>query len=209
VSDARYVIIALPGAPEPGAEAIVVASPRGRMLDAMTASVAEKGYAATSVADVIRRAHASRKTFYEQFADKEDCFLAAYRLASGHVADRVAAASDESGPQLTVRLRAIYGAYLGQLTRFPLAARAFLVEIRAAGEPTQRHRRETQDRFAELLRLPGGEADPRLRTGLVAASEELIARAITDRGPEELAALTPLLVELAGRVLAPVREARR
>ena len=44
----------------------------------MAQVVAEKGYAATTVADVVERAGVSRRTFYEQFADKEACFLAAY-----------------------------------------------------------------------------------------------------------------------------------
>ena len=86
------MIRALPGVPELDGGGILVASPRGRLLDAMTAAVAENGYAATSVADVINRAHASRRTFYEQFADKEDCYLAAFRVASDYVAGRVARA---------------------------------------------------------------------------------------------------------------------
>ena len=85
-----YVIHALPGLTEFSGDGVLVASPRGRILDAMTATVAERGYAATSIAEVIKRAHASRSTFYEQFADKEDCYLAAYQLASDHVATQIA-----------------------------------------------------------------------------------------------------------------------
>src|SRR5258707_2850574 len=57
---------------------VVWESQRGRMLEAMALAVAEKGYAATAVADVIARAGVSRKTFYEHFANREACFLAAY-----------------------------------------------------------------------------------------------------------------------------------
>ena len=56
----------------------VVASQRSRLIDAMAQVVAERGYPATTVADVVERAGVSRRTFYEQFADKEACFLAAY-----------------------------------------------------------------------------------------------------------------------------------
>lgn len=209
--DPAYVIVALPGAPPPGTESMFVASPRGRMLDAMTVTVAEKGYAATSVADVISRARASRKTFYEQFADKEACYLSAFRLATAHIAARIAQAADDdrSGGDLVARLEAIYGAYLAELDRFPLAARAFLVEIRAAGPTTQHFRREIQDRLADLLRLPGADTDPRLRLAVVAASEELITRAITDAGRERLSTLTPVLVEVARRLLSPGGPPRR
>ena len=48
------------------------------MLVAMVQAVAETGYALVAVADVIDRAGVSRKTFYEQFANKDECFLAAY-----------------------------------------------------------------------------------------------------------------------------------
>jgi AcrR family transcriptional regulator len=200
-----YVISALPGVPQLGGDGVLVASPRGRMLDAMTAAVAENGYAATSVAEVINRAHASRRTFYEQFADKEDCYLAAYKLASDYVAARIAdAAAGASTP--ADRLARLIESYLEELVSYPLAARAFLVEIRAAGAPSQRHRRSIQDQFAELLRVPGVDNDPLMRAALIAAIDELIAREITDNGIEELSQLGPGLIELATRILTPARQ---
>src|SRR5690349_5728075 len=77
---------------------VVWESQRGRMLEAMALAVAEKGYGATAVADVIAGAGVSRKTFYEHFANKEGCFLAAYdagvELLLAAIDDAVAAASD-------------------------------------------------------------------------------------------------------------------
>ena len=67
----------------------VVASQRARLIDAMAQVVAEKGYAATTVADVVERAGVSRRTFYEQFADKEACFLAAYDVGLAAVLGRI------------------------------------------------------------------------------------------------------------------------
>ena len=96
-----YVIRALPGLPQLGGDGLLVASPRARMLDAMTAAVAEHGYAATSIAEVINHAHASRRTFYEQFTDKEDCYLAAYQLATDYITGRLAEAVDGSPPELS------------------------------------------------------------------------------------------------------------
>lgn len=202
---AAYEITALPGVPEIGAEGILVPSPRGRMLDAITALVAEQGYADTSVADVISRAGTSRKTFYEQFTDKEDCFLAAYQLVSDYVAGRLADALSETEPMPAEPLaRVLYEAYLEIVASMPLAARAFMVEIRAAGAPSQRHRRAIHDRFAELFNVPGTEDDPLLRTAVVAASEELVAREIIDRGTDNLPGLAPVLTKLATRILAAV-----
>ena len=198
-----YVISALPGVPQLGGDGLLVASPRARMLDAMTAAVAENGYAATSVAEVINRAHASRRTFYEQFTDKEDCFLAAYQLATDYATGRLAEAVEQPPVELSDYLGRIYTTHLRELTAYPLAARAFMVESRAAGAPSQRHRRAVADQFAELFRIPGSEQDPPLRTALVAASDELITREIADNGTEQLPGLCPTLVQLGTRLLTP------
>ena len=71
----------------------VTASQRARMLDAMAQAVATKGYAETTVADVVRVAGVSRKTFYQQFSNKQDCYRAAFDRAAGRVN---AALDDES-----------------------------------------------------------------------------------------------------------------
>src|SRR5690242_3020391 len=67
----------------------VMASQRGRVLEAMVKAVAEKGYAATTIADVVARAGVSRRTFYEQFRDKEACFLAAFDTGVAFVRTRI------------------------------------------------------------------------------------------------------------------------
>jgi AcrR family transcriptional regulator len=54
-------------------------SQRERLISGMVAAAARHGYAKASVARVIAQAGVSRATFYEQFADREECFLAAYR----------------------------------------------------------------------------------------------------------------------------------
>src|SRR5436190_2182446 len=96
----------------------VASSQRARLLRAMAEVAAEKGYANTVVADVIARAGVSRRTFYELFRDKQDCFLAAYaetvellstRLIvaaiSMMVITRVAAGETESLAELHAPLR--------------------------------------------------------------------------------------------------------
>lgn len=57
-------------------------SQRERILWAMAETMAAKGYGATSVADVLRAAGVSRRTFYEQFASKADCFMSAFEEAA-------------------------------------------------------------------------------------------------------------------------------
>src|SRR3954449_5882078 len=70
--------------------AFIAHNQRERLLDAIANVVAEKGYAATRVADITDYAGVSRKTFYELFTDKEDCFLAAYDAITALLMDRMA-----------------------------------------------------------------------------------------------------------------------
>ena len=67
----------------------VVASQRERILRALAAAMAEKGYADTSVADVLSGAGVSRQTFYELFTDKQDCFMSAYEIAVDQILEGV------------------------------------------------------------------------------------------------------------------------
>jgi AcrR family transcriptional regulator len=78
---AQRVPRSLPRCRNPAPRHVVLLSQRTRLLEGVFAAVAERGYAATTVAEITRIASVSRATFYEQFSDKLDCFLAAYRAA--------------------------------------------------------------------------------------------------------------------------------
>src|SRR5689334_4382607 len=112
----------LPRGPHRLTRETVMESQRGRMLDAMAQAVAEKGYPATTVADVIARAGVSRKTFYEQFRDKEDCFLAAYDTGVDLLLGTLREAGADA-PDLLTRARARTRAYLETLAEEPGFAR--------------------------------------------------------------------------------------
>src|SRR6478672_6443881 len=94
---------------------------RERMLDAVVAAVAEKGYAEMTVADVVARAGVSRRTFYEQFDDRLDCFLAAYVANVEALIAEIAAAQSDAAPG--ERLRVGLRVYLERLAAKPLFAR--------------------------------------------------------------------------------------
>jgi AcrR family transcriptional regulator len=128
-----------------------MASQRGRMLEAMAEVVAEKGYAATTVADVIGRAGVSRRTFYEQFRDKEACFLAAYD-AGVELLLGALRRDDDKEQDPVARARARTRAYLETLASEPAFARTFLIEVAAAGPAALERREAVHDRFAALLR---------------------------------------------------------
>src|SRR5918995_4482191 len=106
---------------------VVEASQRTRLLEAVGRAVAERGYAAATIDDVVRRAGVSKKTFYDHFADKQDCFLAAYEAASEELLARVEEAHAGDGDWLE-RTRAGIAAYLRWLAADPALARVYLVE---------------------------------------------------------------------------------
>ncbi|HLJ07616.1 MAG TPA: helix-turn-helix domain-containing protein [Acidimicrobiia bacterium] len=187
----------------------VEASQRGRLLDAMAQVVAEKGYAATTVADVVERAGVSRRTFYEQFADKEACFLAAYdvglEVVLGRIRDAIGSAAAAAGWR--ERARAGVEAFLVLLASEPAFARALQVEILTAGPAALERRAGMLVMFAGIWRNLHEAAraeDPALPplpddvfTVLTAGLEELVRDCVRTRG-------TAALPELAEPILRTV-----
>jgi AcrR family transcriptional regulator len=111
---------------------VVAQAQRERMMDAMISAVADQGYPRTSVGDVISRAAVSRSTFYEQFKDKEDCFLASYDAIVRLLLGYVQAAYERPGAWRE-RVHAGLGAFLEALAHEPDAARVAFVAVIAAG----------------------------------------------------------------------------
>jgi AcrR family transcriptional regulator len=123
------------------------------MLAAMAEAVSRKTYADTTVADVVAGAGVSRKTFYEHFRDKEECFLAAFDASVDLLLDAIAAAKPEPGDDTWLGLmRARARAYLETLASQPAFARTFLIEVFAAGPRALDRRAEVLRRFAQLFR---------------------------------------------------------
>lgn len=137
----------------------VLASQRGRMLQAMIEVVAERGYARATVADVLRGAGVSRETFYEHFQDKHQCFLASLDGAAGLLASEVGDAFADTREPID-RLDAVLGAYLQTLADEPAAARAFLIEAYGAGHQAVMRRVATLNRFVDLVFGFVGANDP-------------------------------------------------
>ncbi|MFE1442187.1 TetR/AcrR family transcriptional regulator [Streptomyces sp. NPDC058739] len=143
-------------------------SQRQRLLYAMTVVVAEKGYIATTVADVTSRAGVSRKTFYALFADKEECFIAAADTSRELTIKWLKASFAQSSEQSlapVATLRASIRAFLGLVAEEPEFARAFFLETATAGGRAQEHQDACRTWFAESMRvwrsaLPGHDRVP-------------------------------------------------
>jgi len=123
---------------------------RERMLSAMVAAVADKGYTNVAVADVVQRARVSRATFYEQFDDKTDCFVAAFHWCVDRFVDMLRRRNPRDLPP-RVRLRSVLETYLGEMAAFPEGARVCLVEMYAVGPTAVLHRKQIQLDFMAIL----------------------------------------------------------
>ena len=189
----------------------VVQNQRERILAALVDTVAERGYNATTVAHITKAASVSRRTFYEHFADREACFLAAYEMLAEHIRDsmRAAAGSFDEWPQ---QVRAALATLLRFLAGEPELARFATIEpLAAAGEIAARHRASTRA-LVEILKV--GRSEHHAERPLPEATEEtlvggivsLIAREVEAGRTKRLEDLLPDLVELT---LAPYLGPRR
>lgn len=185
----------------------VVRSQRERLLDATSRAVSELGYPGLTVAAILQRAGVSRKTFYEHFSDKEECFLAAYDIVTAGLLHGVSEAYERPGPW-PQRIRAGLAELLRLLAAEPAFARMCIVEVLAAGPRAQQRRDDTMRRFtvffdAGLRELPPAITAPSLvAESVVGAIYEIvyarIRRGETDTLPEILddlvyVALVPFL----------------
>jgi len=186
---------------------MIAGSQREWLLEAAMRVVAEKGYAAATVADLTREARVSRTTFYEQFADKEACFLAAYDSATEIAIKRITKAYEgqERWPE---QVGAGLAALLETLAAEPALARLGLLGVSAAGPAAQRRYRLALGRLTPLFEegrdfAPQGRQLPantsRMAIGAVAGliAEELRAGRAAELpgllGEVLLAALSPYL----------------
>lgn len=182
-------------------EAEVAASQRGRILQAITEVVAERGYHATSVQDVIARARVSRTAFYGGFRDKEEAFAAAHLEASQQLFELISAAV-RAAPRDDWRARNRAGttAYLRGFQSAPAYAVSFMVEIRAAGPRLADQRDRVLERHARRLGAVAREAGRSLSKaaiiGLTGAADELTTREIRAGRIEGLLDLVEPIMEL-------------
>ena len=112
---------------------------RTRLLRAVISAVAENGYQATTISDIVERARVSRSVMYREFDGKLDCFLAAIEAGRENVTASMAKARDQvADDTLAAVLRAIARAYLETCAREPDHTRAWVLELAAAGPGASR-----------------------------------------------------------------------
>jgi AcrR family transcriptional regulator len=137
---------------------LVTSSKRQRILEGMLEAVGSLGYDAASVRTVLGQTGLYRQAFYDNFADKDACYLEAFDFGVERLEELVlaAAASEESWQG---KLRAGLGALLDALDEEPDIGRALIVEVHAAGEEALAKRTEAMGRVTAFVDLARAEAE--------------------------------------------------
>ncbi|MEX0973516.1 MAG: TetR/AcrR family transcriptional regulator [Solirubrobacterales bacterium] len=178
---------------------------RERLIAGLAAAVAEKGYAAVTLSDVVRHAKVSRRVFYANFESKEQCFLAAFEVVVDHLRE-LAGAAVEPVDGWPARAIAATRATLAFLAGEPDLARLVLVESRAAGPAVTARFNAALGELAPLLRQ--GRAERPEAARLPASTEDstigsLVSLAQRKVAAGEAARLEDLLPDCAELILLP------
>lgn len=192
----------------------VAADQRLRILLALAETMADKGYVATTVADVLKGAGVSRETFYQQFSSKQDAFMAAFdtageialqALSGGFEADGGADSGAGADPDVDPieRFDTALGVYLDNLAEEPAFARMFLVEVYAAGPEAIARRAAFQARVVDAMvtRLGLGEPNRFACELIVAATAALVTPLLVDGDLDAVRALREPLVDSLRRLV--------
>jgi AcrR family transcriptional regulator len=183
---------------------------RRRLLDAMAKAVRERGYRDTTVADVVRNARTSRRTFYEHFTGKQDCFIALLIERNNDTVERIYAAVDPGAPWRT-QVRQAIEAWIAAAQQDTSITLAWIRDTPALGEAARQVSRDARDAFLTLIQnltatpgfeVPGLHPPTRqMATVLYGGFRELIASTVEDG--RDVTGIVDVAVETAMALVGP------
>lgn len=202
----------MPSDPTPVTAEAAPANPyRARLLEGMALSVAAKAYADTTVADIVREAGVSKRSFYECFASKDECLIALY-VAASHGALKVLRESIDPRRDWKTQVEHALGAYLACLASNPTLLRTLFIEILGLGPAGLQVRRRMNQELADFVvqvvhaghsHTPGDAArHTTMAMAVVGGINELVLQAIESGRTADLAELTQPCSALVRAVLA-------
>lgn len=131
-------------------ETPVLAPMVNRLLDGLTTSIVERGYRDTTVADIVRHARTSKRTFYEQFAGKEQCLIELLRRNNSDLIAgiRASVAPDDDWH---AQIRSAVDAYVAHIRARPAITLCWIREAPALGVVARPLNRQVMGDLTELL----------------------------------------------------------
>jgi AcrR family transcriptional regulator len=183
---------------------------RERLFEAAAAVFARSGYAEASAESISREAGMSKATFYEHFANKEECILALFDEGARTVLTAMAEATAAAGSDPGERMRAGIAAFLQQLAAHANASQTLLVEIIGAGPRATERRDAILQTFADAVydeaeRTGNGFASHDDAFAVIAAGAELASRHLRLGKPADAAELEPVLERITLGALSQAR----
>lgn len=183
---------------------------RRRLLDGLADSIAERGYRASTVADIVRGARTSKRTFYDHFASKEECLLELLRVDNEELALRIQAEVDPQA-DWQVQIRQAVQAYVDQIRARPAITLSWIRDMPSLGEvarPAQRRGLELMSNLLiELSGSPGFRRanlpalSPALAVILLGGLRELTALAVEDG--DDIGVITEPAIDASIALLGP------
>jgi AcrR family transcriptional regulator len=170
---------------------------RERLFAAMVATVAERGYEATTVADLANLSGVSRSAFYRHFGDKQECFLAVIEALTGPALETIEAGLEPPGDM--ERAKQAFETLIRQIVAQPAASKMCFVEVYAAGPAAVALVDRTSDAFEALLKrmfdqMPGHEEMPsEVVRALIGGVQKVIHKRLYRGQEQELLDLAPQL----------------
>jgi AcrR family transcriptional regulator len=123
---------------------------RDRLIDGLAASIGERGYRDTTVADIVRHARTSKRTFYEQFASKEECLIELLRRNNEDLIANIQTAVDpEADWQVQIRQAAV--AYVDHIGSRPAITLSWIREAPALGLVARPLNRVAMEALTDML----------------------------------------------------------
>jgi AcrR family transcriptional regulator len=161
---------------------------RDRLLEGLAASIGERGYRDTTVADIVRHARTSKRTFYGHFSTKEECFVELLRANNDMLIANIRAAVDPDA-DWQIQIRRAVGAYVAHIAARPAVTLTWIRELPGLGAQAAPLHRWAMERLTDLLvDLTGGP-------GFARAGLPVVARPLAVLLLGGLRELTALLVE--------------
>lgn len=173
---------------------------RQRLLDALEESIAEDGYPRTTVADIVRRARTSRRTFYENFDSREACFVALLTDANAEQVTQISAAVDADSPWRD-QVRQAIEAWISSGESRPSLMLSWIRDVPSLGDAARLLQRNVTEKFIEMVQTLAG-AEQFRSAGIGPVSRQRIIMLLG--GLRELTAIT---VEEGGRMSDITEEA--
>lgn len=193
----------------------VARNQRWRLMAAMVAQVAERGYERTTVADVVELSGVSRTAFYRHFENKERCFVEAVDATIGFAMEAVETAVAEAGDAPAARIDAAVSSFVEQIVAQPAAARMCFLEVYAAGRDAVREANRSAAAFERILAESfAGSPEhaglpPETIHAIVGGARKAISTALREDRERELPDLTPALSAWALAYRTPPAPLRR